>query len=594
MIFDEASQITLEEAVPSIFRAPQAIVVGDEMQLPPTDFFSATADAQDEEGLLRRATAGRCSSTTWPATASSTTRPRTCPPRMLGWHYRSRSESLISFSNWAFYDGRLLTVPEERLAAAGARPRPSSATPRRATPNVARRCSTGPSASTSSSTASTTTAATAPRPTTSPSSCAACSRAGRGRSIGIVAFSEAQQDEIESALAALARRGRATSRDRLEAEWEREVDGQFVGLLVKNLENIQGDERDIVILSVCYGHGARRQDADELRPDQPERRRAAAQRGLLARQAPHGRRQLDPARRHHQRLQRRRQLPEELPPLRRGRLDRRRRRPRGGCSARSPSGGSSRRPRRRTAAPSSGSSRPHSRSAATRWRRGVGMSHFRCDLAVRRHGDPRHRLGVLVDGEAHDAQDDLLDRDLLRPALLRAFGWQVAQVLSSDWYRDRKGVLDRLVSLVEHGDPAPSDVEAEDDGEDPWAELDAAVEAAQPPAPIATPAAAPAAAPTVAPPASAPAAPAPAFAAKAAPGARRFEFVGGSSRKFWEIAVAGSAVTVRFGRIGAAGQTQQKLFADAATASRTAERLVREKLAKGYVEQGSTGSGAGR
>ena len=51
VIFDEASQITLESAVPSIFRAPQAIVVGDEMQLPPTDFFSARADVQDEEGL---------------------------------------------------------------------------------------------------------------------------------------------------------------------------------------------------------------------------------------------------------------------------------------------------------------------------------------------------------------------------------------------------------------------------------------------------------------------------------------------------------------------------------------------------------------
>jgi predicted DNA-binding WGR domain protein len=66
---------------------------------------------------------------------------------------------------------------------------------------------------------------------------------------------------------------------------------------------------------------------------------------------------------------------------------------------------------------------------------------------------------------------------------------------------------------------------------------------------------------------------------------RRFEFVGGSSSKFWEVAVDGSAVTVRFGRIGTSGQTQQKLFADAATAARTSERLVREKLAKGYVEK---------
>ena len=75
-----------------------------------------------------------------------------------------------------------------------------------------------------------------------------------GASIGIIAFSEAQQGEIEQALQRLAQSD-DDFRDRLEAEWEREEDGQFVGLLVKNLENIQGDERDIIILSVCYGPG---------------------------------------------------------------------------------------------------------------------------------------------------------------------------------------------------------------------------------------------------------------------------------------------------------------------------------------------------
>ena len=79
-------------------------------------------------------------------------------------------------------------------------------------------------------------------------------RARPAVSIGIIAFSEAQQGEIEQALSRLARED-DDFRDRLEAEWEREEDGQFVGLLVKNLENIQGDERDVIILSVCYGHG---------------------------------------------------------------------------------------------------------------------------------------------------------------------------------------------------------------------------------------------------------------------------------------------------------------------------------------------------
>ena len=73
-----------------------------------------------------------------------------------------------------------------------------------------------------------------------------------GCSIGIIAFSEAQQAEIESALASLADEDPEFAR-RLELEREREEDEQFVGLLVKNLENIQGDERDVIIMSVCYG-----------------------------------------------------------------------------------------------------------------------------------------------------------------------------------------------------------------------------------------------------------------------------------------------------------------------------------------------------
>ncbi|MGE3407558.1 MAG: WGR domain-containing protein [Pirellulales bacterium] len=65
---------------------------------------------------------------------------------------------------------------------------------------------------------------------------------------------------------------------------------------------------------------------------------------------------------------------------------------------------------------------------------------------------------------------------------------------------------------------------------------------------------------------------------------RRFEFVGGSSAKFWEVSVAGSHVTVRFGRIGADGQTQTKYLANDQQAQQHAEKLVSQKLAKGYVE----------
>ena len=65
---------------------------------------------------------------------------------------------------------------------------------------------------------------------------------------------------------------------------------------------------------------------------------------------------------------------------------------------------------------------------------------------------------------------------------------------------------------------------------------------------------------------------------------RRFEFVGGSSAKFWEVTVEGNAATVCYGRLGTDGQTQTKTFADGAVAQKHADGLVRQKLAKGYVE----------
>jgi predicted DNA-binding WGR domain protein len=66
--------------------------------------------------------------------------------------------------------------------------------------------------------------------------------------------------------------------------------------------------------------------------------------------------------------------------------------------------------------------------------------------------------------------------------------------------------------------------------------------------------------------------------------ARRFEFVEGNSSKFWEVSQQGNDVTVRFGKIGTQGQTQTKSLGDSESAARHAEKLVGEKIKKGYVE----------
>ena len=351
VIFDEASQITLEEAVPSVFRAPQAIVVGDEMQLPPTDFFSARQTADDDEELLVEE-AGEVIQYDLASNSFLNHAAKNLPSTMLGWHYRSRSESLVSFSNWAFYDGRLLTVPEQRLPAPGRKPiliaEPSEAA-WGAEELLGRSISFHRMQS----------GIYDKRRNRAEADYIAqlvreLLRRQCGRSIGIVAFSEAQQDEIEGALQRLAQDD-ADFRDRLDAEWEREIEGQFVGLLVKNLENIQGDERDIIILSVCYGYG------------------------------PNGKMLMNFG--------------------------------------------------------------PINKSGGER-RLNVAFS----------------RLAILLDNDGYYDQSDLLERDLMRPKLLRDFGWKVTFVLAKDWYEDRAAVLERLDRLLAGGEePA---VDEQEDGED--------------------------------------------------------------------------------------------------------------------------------
>ena len=242
VIFDEASQIPVEDAVPTLMRAPQIIVVGDEMQLPPSKFFGssdATEEFDDADEDLNFEL-DQDSFLTLSAERLKST--------MLSWHYRSRSEELISFSNRAFYSGRLLTIPSvhnrqeqpEIHVADAARP-PLTAQEVLARPISYHMIDDGVYA--------------LRRNAEEARYIAHLLRdilaQENGKTIGIVAFSEAQQSEIESALSELARTDKDFARQ-LDTEFEREQDGEFIGLFVKNLENVQGDERDIILLSICY------------------------------------------------------------------------------------------------------------------------------------------------------------------------------------------------------------------------------------------------------------------------------------------------------------------------------------------------------
>ena len=235
----------------------------------------------------------------------------------------------------------------------------------------------------------------------------------------------------------------------------------------------------------------------------------------------------------------------------------------------------------------------------------VGQSKSRCDLAVRSHTDSLYELGILVDTDAHYANPNLLDRYLLQPSILQAFGWRFAMVLTKDWYHTPDDVLSRLERLLRGqpgNEPGAPEVEpptstspnaVEDAADEPAADsLEAVlgknkdvdydndpdtVAAASPPAAVdgsnATVLASPGSvnvSPTT---------------AGTSTSVRHFELVAGSSSKFWEVSINGNAMGVRFGRIGTNGQEQTKTFADPTNARHEADRLIAEKLKKGYIEK---------
>jgi predicted DNA-binding WGR domain protein len=181
----------------------------------------------------------------------------------------------------------------------------------------------------------------------------------------------------------------------------------------------------------------------------------------------------------------------------------------------------------------------------------TGQSRFRCDVAVRSKGADRHQLAILVDGEG-DA--DVMERFHTRPEILRAFGWQVITVMAKDWWHEPESVLERIERLLRH-EIVEEELVLEDQG--PIGGSPPSVSNESPPEIV------------------------PGSASSAV---SRFEFTGGKSNKFWSISQEGPSLTIRFGRIGTAGQVQVKTFADSARAERESIKLIAEKAAKGYVQ----------
>lgn len=234
VIFDEASQVRPVEAFGAILRGQQVVVVGDSRQLPPTTFFerlagsATTADDEADEETETEATMSSESATAGQESVLDLFCAQNGPQRMLRWHYRSRHESLIALSNQLFYERQLVIFPspDGGRQEVGLRYHhlPHTIYERgksRANPLEAEAVAE----------AALRHALTQPH-----------------LSLGVVAFSRGQQRAIRQALERLRRQTPAA-----EPFFRAHPQEPF---FVKNLENVQGDERDVILISVGYGRSA--------------------------------------------------------------------------------------------------------------------------------------------------------------------------------------------------------------------------------------------------------------------------------------------------------------------------------------------------
>lgn len=219
LVMDEASQIQPVDALGAIARAQQVVVVGDPKQLPPTSFFAkmTAADSDDEEDGAAVADV---------ESILGLFMARGLPTRMLRWHYRSRHQSLIAVSNHQFYENKLFIVPSPYTAQGGMGLRFRYVAEGLFDAGNKRNNLVEAQAVAKAIMEH---AAKFPR-----------------LSLGVAAFSAAQRRAIVDELELL-RRG---ADPEVEAFFNRQGAEPF---FVKNLENVQGDERDVIFISVGYG-----------------------------------------------------------------------------------------------------------------------------------------------------------------------------------------------------------------------------------------------------------------------------------------------------------------------------------------------------
>lgn len=435
VIFDEASQVKPGDAIPALLRAPQAVIAGDSRQLPPTEFFSKVIDLGDEideepdadlthtdTGAPAPVASARLGSFTRDAESVLIAMDSLLAgqSRTLQWHYRSRDERLIAVSNEGIYGGSLTTFPAAD------------------TPDAVSHVQVPPSPGIGTT-------------TNSPEAEVAVvvdlvrthMKERPKESLGVISFGQKHQDRIEAALA----RARQTDSE-FDRALQQKRDEPF---FVKNVERVQGDERDAIILTVGYGKD-------------PISGRLKMFWGPLLR--PGGERRLNVA---ISRAKKRMTLvssfgPEDLA------VDAH---PSPGYKliyqfVRFMSSGGKELARVAHVSMNAFEQDIHDRLIA----RGLaldpqfGVGSYRLDFAVRHPNQPgRHVLAIEADGASYHSGHIARERDRLRQAQLERRGWRFHRIWSTDWFNNAgfqvERVLDAYARALEDENSATEEHQAE-------------------------------------------------------------------------------------------------------------------------------------
>ncbi len=383
------------EAAGTIARGENVVIVGDPKQLPPTNFFSSNrideenSEKEDLESLLDDCLA------------------ISMPQQYLKWHYRSRHESLIAYSNMKYYDNKLLTFPSHNDLISKVsiihpeghydkgRTKQNKAEARAVVDEIIRRMS---------------------------------DEKLRNDSIGVVTFSSVQQNLID---------------DMLCEEWANHPELEELDrkspepVFIKNLENVQGDERDVILFSVGYG------------PD--EKGQVSMNFGPLNRDG--GWRRLNVA------ISRARKAMIVYSVLRPEQIDLSRTRSEGVAGLK---GFLEFAERGKLAVTAHSTTKNTSDSTVTECiakaikelgygvKCNIGSSEFKVDIGIiDPDNEKEYLLGILLDGENTLHSSTAQDRFILQPSVLNGLGWNILRVWTLDWFDDKDRVLGNIKAAID-------------------------------------------------------------------------------------------------------------------------------------------------